>query len=589
MPIQDPPAILTSDRNYRYPPINLESRLPSAGHFATPRIEPYRSAQSPDTGVHDYPLDIATFAKTPDKLPDNYPAKEVLIVLSMDSICLRVTSNSTDVLGIAPQDLLQRPFTDFLYSNDGNQFLRIRQTLLDQLVLSAPSDASKWSMGLATGSVNEKTSSFASGIRPGKDGYPSPSNKADRLPSGHGSVQYELGHSSYSNSIQPFPAQTGQVTAPLMPTPTSVNDADTSRTNDSMDTSRSISSIGGYFSLLTPSVARTGLPSMAFPGNAASLQSLEFYQMPIASLMVMAKRTSSSQGQLHFRRTKDGAYNLLNVKLHLGGGLGAECNKSDTYHRLYIMCYIAPFKLDSLLELRPNRTPYHLADSLTRYPLTHSLSRLRLPSVWLKSNHDSRSAPSSQLLVPLTSQSGSPQHLSLASVNIKLPGLRNLDLTDHDRDLATPPRPGSLFSGYNDPVPGPEPGQPCGQGDFIPACSSPRASHKRLSTSIRPMGKGKTSDVPMEERHDGTTSPNASSSRSSQLPALRFKEGVLVTGKSEPLAFDKPVTGTSLTHTPVATSISFLLGLSDSPGEGSTVPPDENTSSSSFAHSMALN
>ncbi|KAJ1969132.1 hypothetical protein IWQ62_000819 [Dispira parvispora] len=586
MPSQDPPAFLTSDRNHRYhPPIDLESRRFSAGQVVTPRNESCRPALSSDVGVRDQPQDISSFAKTPDKLPDNHSPKEVLLVLSMDSVCLRVTSNSTDVLGIAPQDLLQRSFTDFLYSNDSNQFLRLRQTLLDQLVLSAPSDASQCNTGFATGSAGKKSSSLASGTSPGKDGYPSPTNKADRLPLGHAAVQSALGHSSYSNSVQPFLAQTGHVTAPLIPTPTSVNDAeDTSRINDNADTSRAISSVsGGYFSLLTPSAAKTGLASMTFPGNAASLQSLEFYQVPIASLMVMAKRTSSTQGQLHFRRTTDGAYNLLNVKIHLGGGLGAECNKSDTYHRLYIMCYIAPFELDSLLELRPNRTPYHLADSLTRYPLTHSLSRLRLPAVWLKSNHDSHSAPSSQRLAPLTSHSGSPQHLSLASVNIKLPGLRHLDLPDPDRELATPPRPGTLFSGYKDAVSGQESGQPRGPGEFSMACTSSWTGHKRISAPIRPTGV--TLDVPIDERHGGRASPSISSSRSSQLSAFRFKEDNLTAGKSEPpplpvfepLAPGKSTTGSSLTHTPTATSISFLLGLSDSPTEGSTASPDEHT------------
>ncbi|KAJ1988001.1 hypothetical protein H4R33_002609 [Dimargaris cristalligena] len=118
-----------------------------------------------------------------------------------------------------------------------------------------------------------------------------------------------------------------------------------------------------------------GLRSTISQLSAHTLQTADFYRMPLTSLMVMAKRSSSTQDRMYFRKPDGGGYSLFNVRLHLGGGLGAECNRSDTYPRLYLTCHISPFEFDSLLDPRAAGT-YDPLRSLAGLSHTPSLTNL---------------------------------------------------------------------------------------------------------------------------------------------------------------------------------------------------------------------
>ncbi|RKP35727.1 hypothetical protein BJ085DRAFT_37450 [Dimargaris cristalligena] len=276
----------------------------------------------------------------PESIPESFVTKEVVVIMSMDYVSLRVTDNCAAILGHTPPEFLERPLTDFLYQDDIPLFLKLRQILLDQLVLSEPA-----------------TQPHSAHIPPIYPMQPPQSAFVAMAPPG--GVRRPPAGSPRSDSAVSIPPVSGFYATPI---------------SEGSATS-TVACEGGYFSPYTPYRAQEGLRSTISQLSAHTLQTADFYRMPLTSLMVMAKRSSSTQDRMYFRKPDGGGYSLFNVRLHLGGGLGAECNRSDTYPRLYLTCHISPFEFDSLLDPRAAGT-YDPLRSLAGLSHTPSLTNL---------------------------------------------------------------------------------------------------------------------------------------------------------------------------------------------------------------------
>ncbi|KAJ1968904.1 hypothetical protein H4R35_006295 [Dimargaris xerosporica] len=319
---------------FKLPPLSLPERS-RGGSLAAPATTPS------DAGYHpaNPPVAHHPALATTDHIPERFnPKEEVVVILSMDGLCVRVTENCSTVLGLPASRLLNQQLTDFLYANDAPRFLQLRQTLLDQLVLSAPATQP----GILSATEISSAPGYANVLSTnprGPNSAHSPAHSTWQAP--------RASERPYASSTAPFNRPTGS--------------------NDR--------SSEGYFSANVAKEGSGATQSTLAQVDNTFLRTSEFYRLPITSLMVIAKHSSSTQDRMHFRRSDDGSYSLFNVRLHLGGGLGAECNRSDTYHHLYLTCYVSPFEFDSLLELR-QAGPYDPLKSLAGVPLTQSLVHL---------------------------------------------------------------------------------------------------------------------------------------------------------------------------------------------------------------------
>ncbi|KAJ1913017.1 hypothetical protein IWQ60_009396 [Tieghemiomyces parasiticus] len=331
----------------RLPPLKLH--LPRATPLPPITLERIQAPPSPCT--------LPVSERSPRALPLSYMANEAVVLLAMDYTCLRTTGNCEQVLGLSEAEVLERPLTEFLYTDDVQRFLRLRQQLLDQLVLSGPAafaaplhhtPAALQSRALAVPPTPVTAPHIADLLQPASP-TAGDSCASDAVP--------YFGSSAHS---APRPAS-------MVVTPTSLTSSETTLVGDQ-------AAGGGYFSPQAPTAGCAGIKSTTAQLNAASLHTPDFYRRPLPSLMVMAKRSFSVQDRMYFRHPVSG-YTLFNVRLHLGGGLGAERNRSETYHQLYLVCHISPFEFDSLLEPKQAGT-YDPLKALAGAPVSHSLNHL---------------------------------------------------------------------------------------------------------------------------------------------------------------------------------------------------------------------